>query len=1333
MYFDLSNESEFAVSDSEMRASIADPKRSPAVFRELRSILSESERHRTSELIPTPDRAPNAWIQIHQILGDVLSNLEANDARALVDSLTTSGDVSWQLVPRTANALAILYNFIPFADTGSTVASKRLRQFGDIFDVFSCDMSSRKGVDRTVPVISEPYIGEHVTTDLVPTWANARGITNFALRALRFADRQLASGKHYDYIYTRAMWIDSIFAGARIKFDHADIPWVAEFSDPLSLDVEGHDRRGAAPTGEFFETLLLPVTQKYGRQERFLKTVFGAAELLVYAAADRIIFTNELQRQTMVNRIENAELRQRVNSVAEVSNHPTLPDSYYHACPVSYEVDSTVVNIGYFGEFYANRGLQDITRAITEVDGKSRVHLHVFTDYAPGAGGQINEKMSARVIDGLGGENLEFVHVNPSLPYLEFLSATELFDYLVVTDARSGEQHSVNPYLPSKWSDYRGSSAKTWALVEQSSSLDSMHPALKTNLGDKAETREVIRMMLTKFKDRFEIEGTRAPRAERAKASNTTSSNDTDVRLDSPTDSNSSPTAKGESESEVEHWQKFATIIRAKLSGSLPAGRGPLYPPDMSRVVHVTTSRDAFLPADTRISVTPVVVPDPSQGSVGDQADLVLAKGKRAELASTLLATDIAAIARRNRASAIVVDLTPITSFSALWAARLVGVPIILNAGDSHYSNLDLPGNQNSIDLTNSLDEHEICDSLSDMIAFVFANSDAVISQEASVRGRAAALGLPSDAYLRRIDIFKNNCVDSREPMRPQLTLVGEGDGFDFDQVSAVTRVSISDFEAIDPIRESLPDTVVIDVRGLSGIRTLDKTLWKLGGAGVSRIVIIDDSLLDPELLGDVLKQTDVLIGTSNTGKLRLSEAGTLPARAVLSLPAEGSRGGTSWTGWYTNSNLVSTEGREILHKASGHTDIDRAVLALRASGVNAVHPRAISEVKFSSSRGIENGTLTVHSDEDAKAHEIEISVAEAIFRTTPMGRVSVFDSEVVAENNVNHGGHVRIELTEDDTPEARTDMVPDSGISLILPTFQGRDRIRRMLDSIRGQSIPLHLVEVIVVANGKPDGTAEVVRDWASENPTVALDLIVIDEPGVSNARNVGLAHVTRDWVTFVDDDDYLGTNYLLSMYVRRIDGAIVMGCLSDVSPDGIVDTATSQNRNVASIGHQVVSLASRWHVLSLNAGKLLPAEYATELQYRTELRSGEDQVYMTNLLQFDPMLVAARKMSDAAYMRVRRDGSISRRDTDFNFSVIERLDVMKSLRSVRESHDSPGVRRATEGISRWHELAISRFAYADGNEAEISNVKRAIREAGFDPRSVLHPEVKDNKPEYG
>ncbi|WP_345474137.1 hypothetical protein QMQ05_06970 [Glutamicibacter ectropisis] len=434
--------------------------------------------------------------------------IQFNDLLATAPNL----DVDWTQLMAEPNALAVLYNFSPYTDTGAVVASKRIRASGDTFDVIACSFAHRKKIDSTIERIAAPYVRSKVFLPMAPSWATWSAFKAYALKASRIAQNKIDAGQKYDYLYTRAMWAPSHYAGVLLKKANPGLKWVAEFSDPLSLDVEGLPRGGAPLDDDFVADLIEPIEREFGAIPHEERTIFALAELIAYAHASEIVFTNEHQKTTMLGHIYSDKLRQHVEEKSVVSNHPTLPAEFYEAEQVNYSVEPSSVNLAYFGEFYATRGLTEVTTAIRMLPQKFRdkVHLHVFTNYIPVSGsGSRPRGMSAkayndlveRAINGVGAHGIEDqVFLNGSLPYLKFLGITKKFDYLLVNDARSGEHHEVNPYLPSKWSDYAGSTSKSWAFVEDGSSLSQKPATIHTKLGDvQAIADELTRIIKDKL------------------------------------------------------------------------------------------------------------------------------------------------------------------------------------------------------------------------------------------------------------------------------------------------------------------------------------------------------------------------------------------------------------------------------------------------------------------------------------------------------------------------------------------------------------------------------------------------------------------------------------------------------------------------------------------------------------------------------------------------------------------------------------------------------------------------------------------------------------------
>jgi hypothetical protein len=146
------------------------------------------------------------------------------------------------------------------------------------------------------------------------------------------------------------------------------------------------------------------------------------------------------------------------------------------------------VHIGYFGNFYVNRGLEDLTAALRGLSAadRARVELHIFTD-----------EPETLVLETIEHGLSDVITVNPLLGYTEYLNILTRIDVLLITDF-STPHYDPNPYLPSKLSDYRGSGSPIWSLYEPGSVLSTEKTDYATQLGDAAGVARVLRELLTK-------------------------------------------------------------------------------------------------------------------------------------------------------------------------------------------------------------------------------------------------------------------------------------------------------------------------------------------------------------------------------------------------------------------------------------------------------------------------------------------------------------------------------------------------------------------------------------------------------------------------------------------------------------------------------------------------------------------------------------------------------------------------------------------------------------------------------------------------------------------
>ncbi|HEU4325429.1 MAG TPA: exopolysaccharide biosynthesis glycosyltransferase EpsD [Roseiflexaceae bacterium] len=91
------------------------------------------------------------------------------------------------------------------------------------------------------------------------------------------------------------------------------------------------------------------------------------------------------------------------------------------------------------------------------------------------------------------------------------------------------------------------------------------------------------------------------------------------------------------------------------------------------------------------------------------------------------------------------------------------------------------------------------------------------------------------------------------------------------------------------------------------------------------------------------------------------------------------------------------------------------------------------------------------------------------------------------------------------------------STLSVIIPTYNRLDRLRRVLAALEHQTVEPECFEVVVVVDGSTDGTDTFLAGYGGP-----LRLTPVFQPnsGVAAARNNGVARASGELILFIDDD---------------------------------------------------------------------------------------------------------------------------------------------------------------------------------------------------------------------
>lgn len=94
---------------------------------------------------------------------------------------------------------------------------------------------------------------------------------------------------------------------------------------------------------------------------------------------------------------------------------------------------------------------------------------------------------------------------------------------------------------------------------------------------------------------------------------------------------------------------------------------------------------------------------------------------------------------------------------------------------------------------------------------------------------------------------------------------------------------------------------------------------------------------------------------------------------------------------------------------------------------------------------------------------------------------------------------------------------------SIIIPNYNKAKYIKKCLESIFNQNIEKEKYEVIVIDDGSNDESLMIIEEYP-------VKLFHTDRKGAGGARNVGIDNSNGEYIIFIDSDDYLTNNNVLT-----------------------------------------------------------------------------------------------------------------------------------------------------------------------------------------------------------
>lgn len=104
--------------------------------------------------------------------------------------------------------------------------------------------------------------------------------------------------------------------------------------------------------------------------------------------------------------------------------------------------------------------------------------------------------------------------------------------------------------------------------------------------------------------------------------------------------------------------------------------------------------------------------------------------------------------------------------------------------------------------------------------------------------------------------------------------------------------------------------------------------------------------------------------------------------------------------------------------------------------------------------------------------------------------------------------------------------------ISVVVPIYNVEKFLPTCIESVVRQSY--RNLELILVDDGSPDSCPSICEKYKQMDSRIKV--IHKKNGGLSDARNEGLKIAKGKWVTFIDSDDYVGTDFLKELYKAAV-----------------------------------------------------------------------------------------------------------------------------------------------------------------------------------------------------
>ncbi|MBU5485766.1 glycosyltransferase [Clostridium sp. MSJ-11] len=295
--------------------------------------------------------------------------------------------------------------------------------------------------------------------------------------------------------------------------------------------------------------------------------------------------------------------------------------------------------------------------------------------------------------------------------------------------------------------------------------------------------------------------------------------------------------------------------------------------------------------------------------------------------------------------------------------------------------------------------------------------------------------------------------------------------------------------------------------------------------------------------------------------------------------------------------------------------------------------------------------------------------------------------------------------------------------ISIIVPVYNVEKYLKECIDSLLDQDFKGQY-EIVCVNDGSTDNSLEILKEYENINDKIVL--VNQKNKGLSGARNAGFKNSKGKYVMFLDSDDYLKNNKVLSLIYDEIEKNNLDFVIADFEYDYEDKTKNYRKKRSESIKNKVMN-GIEFYDLGIKTKSIMSVVwnklYRKDFLEQKNLHFYEGIIYED--MEFTPRAYYLAKrikyIDEVIVMYRQREGSIM---SDINIKKLDNyLLVAESLSQFNKDYNSKVLHNSELYM---YVTLIKKLKYLK-DKNEFNTLNSEIKE-----KRVVYKFMKSNKLKY-